>query len=86
MILVTPISSGDAYNVENRRSTYVQCASLSSSLQVEPVFQSPRFNKRDVTSTTSSRNFARRVIDNPVTPRIPRNYVCSARQLSKLKH
>ena len=85
MILVTPISSGDAYNVENRRSTYVQCASLSP-LQVEPLFQSPRFNKRDVTSTTSSRNFIRRVIDNPVTPGIPRNYVCSARQLSKLKH
>ncbi len=75
MIYVTPISSDDAYNVENQRNTYVQCAS-NSNLQVEQA-ERPRFQKRDISSISSS-NFVRRVIDNPVTPQTNRNYVCSA--------
>ncbi len=75
MIYVTPISSDNAYNVENQRNTYVQCASNNILQVVQP--GRPLFRKRDISSISSS-NFVRRVIDNPVTPQTNRNYVCSA--------
>ncbi len=75
VIYVTPISYQDAYNVENQRNTYVQCAS-NNNLQVEQPGR-PLFRKRDISSVSSS-NFVRRVIDNPVTPQTNGNYECSA--------
>ncbi len=76
VIYVTPmISSDNAYNVENQRNTYVQCASNNNLQVVQLAFERPRFEKRDISSIS---NFVRRVIDNPVTPQTNRNYVCSA--------